>query len=98
MVPFRHEHAIALEIRFLDLLLHVIPPLVGGLAVVQPQRANIVRHAETVDRNALSPFAVVGPVQIDDVRHLVRPRLAPTLNAKKRALPLVLINRLADRL
>ena len=79
-MPLGHEDAIVVQVRFFYLVLQLLASAVEGVAIVQPQRSDIVGHAESVDGDVLSLLSHVRPIEVDGVRHLVHPELAATMD------------------
>ena len=63
LLRLRHQHAGVAQPRLLDRLLQRLVVRVDAVAIVEPQRAKVVRHAKTVNVVAALRFALIGLVQ-----------------------------------
>ena len=83
LLRLRHQHARVAQPRLLDRLLQRLVVRVDAVAVIEPQRAQIVRHAEPEDVDATLRLALIWFVQPHVATHETIPLTLSRMNGKE---------------
>ena len=80
LLRLRHQHAGITQPRLLDRLLQRLVVRVDAVAVVEPQRAQIIRHAEPEDVDATLRLALIRLIQPHVATHEAIPLTLSRMN------------------